>query len=112
LLDDMGCQAGVIAANLTTVMTEDRAKTTKSFQSIKLGIYACRDEPVQDWRAHDLVILAVDCRAITASQVPEVLQEWREPNHATALNRLRLLAGRYRHPVVSQNTNGAQAALL
>ena len=40
-----------------------------------------RDEPVQDWRAHDLVIRAVDCRAITTSQVPDVVQEWREPSH-------------------------------
>jgi hypothetical protein len=39
------------------------------------------DKPVQDWRAHDLVIRAVDCRAITTSQVPDVLQEWREPSH-------------------------------
>jgi len=27
------------------------------------------------------VIRAVDCRAITTSQVPEVLNEWREPQH-------------------------------
>ena len=38
LLDDMGCQAGVIAANLTTIMTEDKTKTTKSYDTIKLGI--------------------------------------------------------------------------
>jgi hypothetical protein len=37
----MGCQAGVIAANLTTVMTEDKTKTTKSYDTIKLGIDAC-----------------------------------------------------------------------
>jgi hypothetical protein len=34
-----------------------------------------RDEPVRDWRAHDLVIRAVGCRAITTSQVPDVVQE-------------------------------------
>mgnify|MGYP001556134940 CR=1 FL=1 len=36
----MGCQAGVGAANLTTVMTEDRRRTTKSYDTIKLGIDA------------------------------------------------------------------------
>ena len=40
LLDDMGCQAGVIAANLTTMKTEDKTKTTKSYDTIKLGIDA------------------------------------------------------------------------
>ena len=40
LLDDMGCQAGVIAANLTTMKTEDRTKTTRSYDTIKLGIDA------------------------------------------------------------------------
>lgn len=45
------------------------------------GFTAYRDEPVLDWQAHDLVIRAVDCRAITTSQVPDVVQEWREPNH-------------------------------
>ena len=44
-------------------------------------ILAARDEPVQDWRAHDLVIRAVDYRAITTSQIPDVAQEWREPSH-------------------------------
>jgi hypothetical protein len=40
LLDDMGCQEGVEAANLTTTMTKDKTKTTKSYDTIKLGIDA------------------------------------------------------------------------
>ena len=40
LLDDMGCQAGVEAANLTTFMTDDKTKTSKSYDTIKLGIDA------------------------------------------------------------------------
>lgn len=31
--------------------------------------------------AHDLIIRAVDCRAITTTQVPSVLKEWREPTY-------------------------------
>ena len=34
-----------------------------------------------DSRAHDLVIKATDCRAITTSQIPEVLAHWRKPEH-------------------------------
>jgi hypothetical protein len=40
LLDDMGCQAGVEAANLTTVMIDEKPKTTKSYDTLKLGIAA------------------------------------------------------------------------
>ena len=29
----------------------------------------------------NLTARAVDCRAITSSQVPDVVQEWREPSH-------------------------------
>ena len=37
---------------------------------------------MQDWRVHDRVIRAVDCRAITTSQVPDVVQDWHEPSHS------------------------------
>jgi Domain of unknown function (DUF932) len=36
---------------------------------------------ITDSRAHDLVIKATDCRAITTSQIPEVLAHWRKPEH-------------------------------
>ena len=36
----MGCQAGVEPANLTTVMITDKTTTTKSYDTIKLGIDA------------------------------------------------------------------------
>ena len=36
----MGCQAGVGAANLTTTMTDDKTETSKSYDTIKLGIDA------------------------------------------------------------------------
>ena len=40
LLDHMGCQAGVGAANLTTMITDDKTETSKSYDTIKLGIDA------------------------------------------------------------------------
>jgi len=36
----MGCQAGVITANLTTMMKENKTETSKSYDTIKLGIDA------------------------------------------------------------------------
>jgi len=44
-------------------------------------ITAYRNLRLTDSRAHDLVIRATDCRAITPSQIPEVLNNWRNPEH-------------------------------
>ena len=43
---------------------------------------AYRTRRITNPKAHDVVIKAVDCRAITPSQVPEVLHQWRTPDHA------------------------------
>lgn len=51
------------------------------FHSLDRRINAYRDCPVADWAAHDLVIRATDCGAITPMQVPDVVHEWREPSH-------------------------------
>jgi hypothetical protein len=51
------------------------------FHGLDRRIDAYRNEPVADWQAHDLIIRAVDCRAITTSQVPKVVDEWRNPEH-------------------------------
>jgi len=51
------------------------------FMTLDARIEAYRGEPMPDWAAHDMVIRATDCRAITPSQIPSVLGEWREPQH-------------------------------
>ncbi len=51
------------------------------FESLDRRIAAYRAEPMADWCAHDLVVRACDCLAITASQIPHVVQEWRKPSH-------------------------------
>jgi hypothetical protein len=53
----------------------------EKFRSLDKRIDAYRDCPVADWAAHDLVVRAMDCGAITASQVPSVVHEWRVPSH-------------------------------
>jgi len=40
-----------------------------------------RATPVADRDAHDLMIRALDARAVTMAQVPEVLRHWRRPEH-------------------------------
>ena len=32
-------------------------------------------------KAHDLLIRALDCRAVTSQQIPHILKEWRTPRH-------------------------------
>jgi hypothetical protein len=51
------------------------------FSRIDRRIEAYRNRSLGDPEAHDLVIRAVDCRAITPLQVPDVLREWRQPSH-------------------------------
>ncbi|MCC6355222.1 MAG: DUF932 domain-containing protein [Verrucomicrobiae bacterium] len=51
------------------------------FRSLDARVAAYREARVPDWLAHDIVVRAADCRAITASQIPDVLQGWRAPEH-------------------------------
>ena len=51
------------------------------FLQIDERIARYRDRRVTHPQAHDLVIKAVDCQAITPSQIPAVLKEWREPSY-------------------------------
>jgi hypothetical protein len=51
------------------------------FFQIDERIARYRDRRVTHPQAHDLVIKAVNCQAITPSQIPAVLKEWREPNY-------------------------------
>lgn len=44
-------------------------------------IAAYKKQRLTDKAAHDLLIRAVDCRAITPTVLPEVIRYWREPLH-------------------------------
>jgi hypothetical protein len=51
------------------------------FLELDRRIQMYKELEVNPAEAHDLMIRALDCRAITASQVAPVLQEWRKPQH-------------------------------
>ena len=51
------------------------------FIKLDQRIDAYKQKRITDHKAHDLIVRALDCRAITATQVPKVLSEWREPTH-------------------------------
>ena len=42
---------------------------------------------MNDTRAHDIIIRAVDCAAITTAQIPDVLMQWRKPSYDAFLAR-------------------------
>lgn len=46
----------------------------------RIGLY--KQRYLTDARAHDLIIRGVDANAATITQVPAILQHWREPLHA------------------------------
>ncbi|QQL43736.1 DUF932 domain-containing protein [Sulfuriroseicoccus oceanibius] len=57
------------------------------FHHLDDRIQAYRGCRLSTTAVHDLVIKAIDCRAITPTQVPHVLQEWRQPSHDEFLPR-------------------------
>ena len=56
-------------------------------QGLDERIICYNETLVDDQRAHDIVIKALDAGAITTTQVPEVLSEWRTPSHSEFLPR-------------------------
>ena len=56
-------------------------------QTLDDRILTYNETRIDDQRAHDLVIRALDAGAITTTQVPDVLHEWREPSHSEFLPR-------------------------
>ena len=51
------------------------------FRNLDERILAYRDRSISTPKAHDLLVKAIDCRAITPTQIPHVLREWRKPSH-------------------------------
>lgn len=57
------------------------------FRDLDRRVASYKQHYLPDRSAHDLVIRAIDCGALTSSQVPAVLQEWRKPQHEEFLPR-------------------------
>ena len=57
------------------------------FMALDQRVDAYRNTHIRDRRAHDIIVRAIDCRAITPTQVPGVLDEWRQPSHEEFLPR-------------------------
>lgn len=62
-------------------------KLGDKFADFDRRVTAYKRHYLPDRSAHDLIVRSVDCRAITTSQVPAVLQEWRKPRHEDFLPR-------------------------
>ena len=51
------------------------------FRGLDQRVIAYKEERITNTRAHDIVIRAVDCAAITPAQIPSVLDQWRRPEY-------------------------------
>mgnify|MGYP003610685631 CR=1 FL=1 len=51
------------------------------FRGLDQRVQAYQQAAVSDRQAHDIIIRAVDCAAITPAQIPGVLSQWRRPDH-------------------------------
>jgi hypothetical protein len=49
-------------------------------QEVRFDAY--KKHEISNPQAHDILIRALDCRAVTATQIPHILKEWRHPRHA------------------------------
>jgi len=62
-------------------------KLGDKFSDFDRRVTAYKKMYLPDRSAHDMIVRSVDCRAITPSQVPAVLEEWRKPSHEEFLPR-------------------------
>lgn len=56
-----------------------RLSEMRSHQNDRIEFY--KRTQINDQMAHDIIVRAVDTRVIPVTQIPLVLQEWREPRH-------------------------------
>ena len=56
-----------------------RLSEMRSHQNDRIEFY--KKTQINDQMAHDIIVRAVDTRVIPVTQIPLVLQEWREPRH-------------------------------
>lgn len=57
------------------------------FRGLDDRVEAYKAERITNARAHDIVIRAVDCAAISPAQIPGVLDQWRRPAHEAFASR-------------------------
>jgi hypothetical protein len=70
-----------ILRDLPSLAHQAVCRIVEHWQQHDQRIERYRETNVTDARAHDIVIRASDVGAITNRQIPDVLQEWREPGH-------------------------------
>lgn len=66
---------------LPLLTAEAVSKLQQGWTKADARINGYKDQQIDDARAHDLVVKALDLKAITLSQLPRVLGEWRNPRH-------------------------------
>jgi len=71
-----------ILRDLPGLVLDGVAQLTQRWHSQEERYARYRETALTDSATHDLVIRALDAQAVTTTQVPTVLREWRTPEHA------------------------------
>lgn len=70
-----------IARDMPAVVTAAVARFCEKRISQEARIIRYKNTGISNTEAHDIIIKALDTRAISACMVPHVLKQWRTPNH-------------------------------
>lgn len=71
-----------ILRDLPALVGESIGKLMTKWHEMSKRIEAYKNSDVSESSAHDLIVRAMDVKAITPTQLPHVLAEWREPKHS------------------------------
>ena len=69
------------ARDLRSLTNRAIGKLSDRLQSLDERIESYKNTRVTDLQAHDMIVRAVDAKAITNSQIPEIVEQWRTPDH-------------------------------
>lgn len=70
-----------IRRDLPNMISDALSRLSNEWQGMANRIEAYRNTPLTDHKAHHLVISGLDHGVYTASRIPDILKEWREPRH-------------------------------
>lgn len=70
-----------ISRDLQGLVTGSVGRMNDALGLMDRRIGAYKERQVSDSKAHDLIVRAIDHRAIVPSDLPHVLSEWRKPSH-------------------------------
>ena len=70
-----------IDRDLPLVVSSAVGQLTLKLDRLDQRIERYKQVEIDDRSAHDIIVRALDCRVLQVTRIPDVLRQWREPNH-------------------------------